>query len=51
MHKEASFTLTLSRSKSTKDNYLNKLGRLNTPNATYHTKSQGHWSSGSGEDL
>ena len=43
---EANLTLTLSRSRSTWDNYFNKLGRPHIPNAT----SQGHQPSGSGEE-
>ena len=38
-------TLTLCRSRSTQNNHLNKLG---TPTSSIlHTKSQGHWPSGS----
>ena len=43
-------TMKLSRPWSTQDHHLNKLGRSHIPNAT-HTKSQGHWPSGSGEDF
>ena len=46
---EANLTLTLSRSRSTWDHHLNKLGRPHIPNATY--KSQYHRPSGSGEDF
>ena len=34
MHKEANLTLTLSRSRSTLDHYLNKLGSPHIPNTT-----------------
>ena len=50
MHKEANLTLALSRSRSTYDHHLNKLGRPRIPNAMLHTKSQGHRPSGSGEE-
>ena len=44
MHKEANLTLTLRRSRSTQDHYLNKIGRPNTPNATYQVpRSSAFW--------
>ena len=42
-------TLTLSRSRSSWDHHLNKLGRPHI--LMLHTKSQGHWPSGFGEDF
>ena len=49
MHKEANLTLTLSRSRSTKDHHLNKLSR---PTAQMlYTKCQGHRPSGYEEDF
>ena len=47
MHWDANLTLMLSRSRSTYDHHLNKLGRPHNLNATY----QGHQPSGSGEIL
>ena len=35
MHQEANLTLTFSRSRSSWDHHLNKLGRPHIPNATY----------------
>ena len=44
MHKEANLTLTLSRSRSTQDQYLNKLGRPRIPDATYQVlRSRVFW--------
>ena len=40
----ANLTMTLSRSRSTRDHHLNKLGRPHIPNATYQVpKSQAFW--------
>ena len=44
MHKEANLTLTLSRSRSSWDHHLNKLGRPHIPNATYQvSRSLAFW--------
>ena len=44
MHKEANLTLTLSRSRSIQDHYLNKLGRPYIPDATYQVpRSPAFW--------
>ena len=47
MHYEANLTLTLSRSRSSWDHHLNLVGPTSP---MLHTKSQGHWPSGSGEE-
>ena len=45
MQPEANLTLMLSRSRSTKDHHLNKLGRPHIPNATYQVpRSSAFWS-------
>ena len=45
MHWEENLTLTLSRSRSTSDHHLNKLGRPNVPNTTYQVpRSSAFWS-------
>ena len=44
MHKEANLTLTLSRSRSIQDHYLNKLNRPHIPDATYQVpRSPAFW--------
>ena len=48
MHYEENLTLTLSRSRSTKDHHLKNLVGPTPP--MLHTKSQGHRPSGSGEE-
>ena len=44
MHQEANLTLTLSKSRSSWDHHLNKLGRPHIPNASYQvTRSLAFW--------